>query len=415
MKILFLCHRFPFPPDSGARIRPFHMLKHLTRVHDVTLASLVRSDDNDAARPRAWRDGLQTLLAPVSELMSCWRAAATLPTRDPASMGYFYSPRLATALHAELARQRYDFICVHSSSMAPYVASVQGIPKMLDFADMDSQKWLAYAAHRRFPLSAGFWLEGWKLARREAELAGLFDVCTCTTPEEIEALRNCDENPRNGWFPNGVDTDYFSMTDAPYDPDTICFLGRMDYYPNHECILRFCADTLPRLRRRRPRLTVLIIGANPTRAVRRLAAQPGIEVTGSVADVRPYARRAALSIAPLGIARGMQNKILESLAMGIPVVCSPIAARGIDATPGEHLLVAEDARVYADLILHLLDNPSERRRLAAAGRARMVSHYSWDRSMRQFDALLDQCLSSAARRGAPASHRVVNAPGQLGV
>jgi polysaccharide biosynthesis protein PslH len=316
-------------------------------------------------------------------------------------MGYFYSPQLAAAVGTELSRQRYDLICVHCSSVAPYVASVPGVPKLLDFGDMDSQKWLAYAARRRFPLSLVYELEGRKLRRSEVGLAQRFDFCSCTTRDELDTLRSYGTATPSGWFPNGVDTQYFTPTDEPYDGNTMCFLGRMDYYPNQESMVRFCADTLPRLRQRRPGITLLIIGANPSRAVRRLAAEPGVVITGSVADVRPYGRRAALSIAPLHIARGTQNKILESLAMGIPVVCSPIAARGVDAVPGEHLLTAGDTGTYVDTILRLLEHPAERQRLADAGRARMLSHHNWERSMHRLDRLIEECLAAAAHPRTP--------------
>ncbi len=376
------------------------MLKHLGRAHDLTVASLIRSAEEVRSEPDLRAYCSKVVLARVGELASRCRALVRLPTREPSSMGYFYSPRLAAAVRAELSKERYDLICVHCSSMAPYVASVPHVPKMLDFGDMDSQKWLAYAAHRRFPLSVGYWIEGRKLQHREAELAQRFDLCSCTTRDELDTLRSFGTATRSGWFPNGVDTEYFKPTEEPYDVDTVCFLGRMDYYPNQECVRRFCAETLPRLRQRRPGIKLLIVGANPSRAVRRLARQPGVIVTGSVADVRPHVRRAALSVAPLRIARGTQNKILDSLAMGIPVVCSPIAARGVDAVPGEHLLTAGEAGDCIEAILRLLENPAERRRLAEAGRARMLSHHGWDRSLRQFDRLIEECLAAgSAPRG----------------
>src|SRR5262249_46237918 len=151
---------------------------------------------------------------------------------------------------------------------------------------------------------------------------------------------------------------------------------------------RFCAETLPRLRQRRPNLELLIVGADPPPAVRRLARQPGVVVTGSVDDVRVHASRAALSIAPLRIARGTQNKVLESMAMGLPVVCSPIVARGVDAVPGEHLLTADSPAEWEEVILRVLGSPSEQACLAHAGRARVLSHHSWASSMREFERLL---------------------------
>jgi glycosyltransferase involved in cell wall biosynthesis len=189
--------------------------------------------------------------------------------------------------------------------------------------------------------------------------------------------------------------------DEPYDRDTLSFVGRMDYYPNQECMIRFCAEVLPRLRARRPSIRLLIVGADPSREIRRLAEQPGVTVTGSVPDVRPYVRRSALMIAPLNIARGTQNKILESMAMGVPVVTSEVAAGGVDALADEHLLVARDAAGYEAAVLRLLDRPDERARLAAAGRARVQSHHDWSASMRRLDGIIDRFIG--AGRATPAA------------
>jgi glycosyltransferase involved in cell wall biosynthesis len=170
----------------------------------------------------------------------------------------------------------------------------------------------------------------------------------------------------------------------------------MDYYPNQECMLEFCARTLPLLRARRPGLKLAIVGADPSRAVRRRGELPGGTVTGSVPDVRPYLRRAAAMVAPLNIARGTQNKILEAMAAGVPVVTSAVAAGGVDALEWEHFLVARTPGEYAQAVLHVLENPAERRRLAAAGRARMLSHHAWPGSMRRLDTMIERCLGLRA-------------------
>src|SRR5262249_31910494 len=159
-----------------------------------------------------------------------------------------------------------------------------------------------YARYKPFPVSLGFALEARKLEHAERRLARRFDLCTATTRAEWETLSAFAPDTLTDWFPNGVDADYFAPDDAPYEPDTIAFVGRMDYYPNQECMERFCATTLPLLRARRPATKLVIVGADPSPAIRRLAEIPGVTVTGSVADVRPYVKRAALMVAPLAIA-----------------------------------------------------------------------------------------------------------------
>jgi glycosyltransferase involved in cell wall biosynthesis len=172
----------------------------------------------------------------------------------------------------------------------------------------------------------------------------------------------------------------------------------MDYYPNQECMFDFCANVLPRIQVRRPQVKLLIVGADPSAAVRRLGELSGVTVIGSVPDVRPYLVRSALMVAPLNIARGTQNKILEAMAAGVPVVASRVAAGGVDAVPGEHFAVGSTPEEHAQTVLRILCDPSERRRLAVAGRERMLSHHAWDQSMRRLDRIIDRCLAGFEER-----------------
>jgi sugar transferase (PEP-CTERM/EpsH1 system associated) len=393
MKILYVCHRFPYPPKRGGKIRPFNMIRHLQASgHQVTVCSLVRSqaeaDEGRGIAPHcsAFEMGR------VDELTQWARMIIRLPLPTPSSMGYFYSAHLAGKIRHLLAKQRWDLIFVHCSSVAQYVEHVRDVPKILDFGDMDSQKWLEYAAYKPFPLSLGYTLEGRKMLRAEKRLAGRFDLCTATTRAEWQTLEGYGTGAATDWFPNGVDADFFSPTDDRYEPDTISFIGRMDYYPNQECMARFCKEVWPLLKARRAAMKLLIVGADPSPAMRALGQLPGITVTGSVPDVRPYVRSSALMVAPLAIARGTQNKILEAMALGVPVVTSSVAAGGVDALPGQHLVVADSAGEQADAILRLLDSPAERQRLAQAGRQRMLSHHAWSRSMERLDAVIERCV-----------------------
>jgi len=296
-----------------------------------------------------------------------------------------------------LARDRFDLIFVHCSSVAQYVEHVREIPKILDFGDMDSQKWLEYARYKPFPLSIGYRLEGIKLERAEKRLAPQFNLCTATTRAEWQTFQDYDTGVASDWFPNGVDSHYFAPTDEPYDPDTIAFVGRMDYYPNQECMFDFCARILPLVQAKRPGLKLLIVGADPSPAVQRLGGLPGVTVTGSVADVPPYLRRATLMVAPLNIARGTQNKILEAMAMGVPVVASRVAAGGVDASAPEHFLTASTVDEYQAALLRIIEDPAERQRLSIAGRERMLSHHAWERSMQRLDGIIERCRSAVSR------------------
>jgi sugar transferase (PEP-CTERM/EpsH1 system associated) len=394
MRILYVCHRFPFPPARGGKIRPFNMIKHLSRRHEVVVASLVRSSEEGEAGRGLSQHCRDYMMVEVTAPAAWARMIARLPTPQPSSMGYFYSPDLARRIDERLKRERFDLIFVHCSSVAPYVSEVSEIPRILDFGDMDSQKWLEYRRFKPFPLSLGYWLEGRKMEAAEKALARKFDLCTCTTKAELETLRQFDVPTKTDWFPNGVDTQFFTPSDAPYDADAISFVGRMDYFPNQQAMLFFSNKVFPLIREKRPAATFAIIGAEPSAEIWRLATRDGITVTGTVPDVCDHVRRSAVSVAPLSIARGTQNKIIECMAMGVPVVTSPEAAGGVDAVPGEHLLVAHSPADYADKLLTLMTDRAVRQRFAAAGRARVEIHHSWANSMAKLDRIIEACLES---------------------
>lgn len=390
MRILYVCHRVPYPPKRGGKIRPFNMIRHLGSLgHEVTVASLARNTaEQEEAAPLA-QHCAKVLVEVIPDSKAWLQTIARLPTLQPSSFGYFWSGALSRRIREEHATRPFDLIICHCSSVAPYVESITGVPKMLDYGDMDSQKWREYAGHRPFPMSAGYWLEAVKLERRERSLSHRFDLCTCTTAAELASLRQLGISSPSDWFPNGVDATFFSPEDGQYDANSVCFVGRMDYFPNQQAVLGFCRDVLPGIRQRRPGVRFLIVGADPPPHIRALGDLPGVTVTGSVPDVRPFVRGSAMTVAPLLIARGTQNKILESMALGVPVVCSPQASGGVDAVPGEHLLVADTPQEWIDKVCGLLDDQEARNRLAAASRARVLSHHSWAASMAKLTRLVE--------------------------
>jgi len=267
VKILYICHRFPYPPKRGGKIRPFNMIQHLHASHEVTVASIVRSRaEADEGRGLA-QHCAQMQMAMVSRPVQTARMIGRLATGTPSSIGYFHSRELAGKIRDLLATRRFDLIFVHCSSVAHYVEDTTGIPKILDFGDMDSQKWLEYTRYKPFPLRLGYLLEGRKMAAEEKRLARRFDFCTATTRAEWATLNAYRSGTPADWFPNGVDTEYFAPSDEAYDRDLISFVGRMDYYPNQQAMFDFCANTWPLLQRRRPTLRLAIVGAGLLREV----------------------------------------------------------------------------------------------------------------------------------------------------
>lgn len=396
MNILFLSHRVPYPPNEGGKIRAYHMLRHLSERHQVVVGSLAESEEE-------YRKGLELndlckelIVELVSPARRWAQALAALPTSIPSSLAYFWSSRLHQRLRQAATRWRFDAVIVHCAFVAPYIKGIDAPYRLLDYVDMDSGKWSEYARHRTFPLSLGYRLEAAKLQAYERKAASNFHQCAVTTQGEFDAYQALGVAVPCAVLPNGVDTRYFQQ--APHAHSStgavIAFLGRMDYYPNVDGVVYFAREVFPLVRARVPHAEFRIIGMNPTADVRELAKTPGIVVTGSVPDVRPHMQDAAVTVAPLRIARGTQNKVLESIAMGIPVVATTRAARGVQAEPDRHLLVSDTPEGMADQVVDLLQDAHRRRSLAMAAREQVQRAHNWATTCAQ----LDQLLRSASAR-----------------
>jgi sugar transferase (PEP-CTERM/EpsH1 system associated) len=399
VRILFISHRFPYPPTFGSKVRAFNVIRHLGREHEVTLLSLVRSEEElqQAAGVAPFCHEHRAIR--VHGMVQAAKVLATLPTTISASEAFFHSTALQREVNRQLAKRSFDFIFAHCSAVGRTVEHVRDLPKLIDFCDVDSRKWLDYVPHKPWPVSLAYRRESSLMAAAERRLATRFDQVTVATRGEVRTLAGLGIHERVDWFANGVDAEYFAPATEPFDATLISFIGRMDYFPNEQCMVEFCANTWPQLSRDRPALRLQIVGAAPTARVRALARIEGVTVTGEVADVRPYVRRSALTIAPLAIARGTQNKILESMAMGVPVVASRIAADGVDAVAGQHLLVADSPEEMRSAILRLTQDSAERARLGQAGRARVLSHHAWAAAMKR----LDRIVEATARSVLPAA------------
>jgi len=406
MKILFLCHRMPYPPKRGGKIRPFNMLRHLARSHEVTVATLVRStqEETDAEQLRSYCDELYVgRLSPVS----AWaRFVLYGLTGRPATFGYFQCSSLARKVRRLLSLRNFDAILVHCSSMGPYVAGHDGCRKVMDFGDAASEKWFEYARSSALPLSWAFWLEGRRVRRAERGLGASFDAASVNAPREREVLAGYVRSPISV-IPNGVDLEYFQpgRTSGPgYVPNRMIFTGNMSYRPNVEAVRHFVGEIFPRICREVPDAQFYIVGMDPAPAVRRLAEGDRIVVTGKVDDVRPYLDSAAVAVAPLRVARGLQNKVLEAMAMRVPVVASPAAFAGISAVAGRDLLVARKPAEFSRAVVSLLRDSAARERFAAAGRSSVEANHNWSQLLERLEDLVAGGDRLAERTTRPSSH-----------
>ena len=399
---LFLAHRIPFPPDRGDKIRSWHLLRHLAALGRVHLACFA-DDEADAAHLPALREALGGSLGEAHvEVRRTSRAVAglrALALRRPASLTLFDSAVLRGFVTHLLATEQVDTIFAFSGQMAQFVPHGSGRRFIMDFGDVDSAKFAQYAEEGAGPMAWVNRREAAHLSTFERTTAERADVVTFVSEAEAALFRAGTGLANIRALSNGIDFDFFDpAADFPRldavtrgEGPILLFTGQMDYAPNIDAVGWFARELLPRL----PEGRFVIAGRNPVPAVRALAG-PRVTVTGAVADIRSWIDAADIVVAPLRIARGIQNKVLEAMAMAKPVVASPAAFEGIEAEPGRDLVVAEDPAAMAEAIQALL---SDRERAAAIGhaaRSLVSSSYSWESRL----ASLPELVSREGRRRA---------------
>ena len=392
--LLFLAHRVPYPPDKGDKIRAWHMFRHLAQTHRMHLGCFI--DD-----PADW-EHLPTLKAmcadvacfPLDPRRARLKALLRLRPGQPLSLGYFHDRRLQRWVDAKLADPAIERVFVYSSAVAHYAMHATTPRRVLDFVDVDSTKWTTYAAQARQPMRAVWAREGRTLLAFERRAAASYDFSLFVSEHEWQhfvALAP-EAADRSFWVSNGVDLAFFSPElrfPPPFQPSgaDLVFTARMDYRPNIDAAVWFARSVLPVLRARRPDARFWIVGAAPTPEVRQLATLPGVQVTGRVPDTRPYIAAADVVVAPLRIARGIQNKILEAMAMARPVVATPEAFAGVRATPGRDILLANSVDDTVQHIIDILDG--RHATLGAAGRQAVEATHQWAVTLRMLDRLFD--------------------------
>jgi sugar transferase (PEP-CTERM/EpsH1 system associated) len=407
--LLFLSHRIPYPPDKGDKIRAWHMFRQLARTHRMHVGCFADdpADHVHIATLRAQCADLHCVQ--IDRTRQRLLSLARVRPGVPLTLGYFADAGLRAWTAAKLA-SGIGHAFVYCSAMAPYLMDAAGVRRVLDMVDVDSAKWRDYAARAAWPARLVWAREARTLLGFERRAAAAFDRTLFVSQAEAAEFRRLapEAGARVGWCDNGVDLDGFSPARnfaSPYPEggrtiavQDVVFIGTMDYWPNVDAVAWFVAAVLPALRQRCPAARLTIVGANPSPAVRRLARADAVTVTGRVADVRPYLQHAALVVAPLRIARGTQNKVLEAMAMGRPVVASAQAFAGLRAVAGRDLLVADSAPAFADRCADVLGGRHPG--LGAAARAAVVAGYDWDATLAGLDALLDGAPPLSALAGA---------------
>jgi sugar transferase (PEP-CTERM/EpsH1 system associated) len=333
-------------------------------------------------------------------LWSKIKSILCLVTSGPLTLSYFRSKKLHRRIFRRLREENLDAAIVFSSSMAQYLPPGNSVKKIIDFTDVDSDKWFQYADRVPFPVSLIYRLEGRRLRKYEIDLAPDYDCCTVVSDVEAQLFRSYPGEFCLRTVPNGVDLEYFQPDGASADSQTMIFVGVMDYHANVDGVLYFHDQVLPYIHERFPQVVFQIVGGRPTRAIRRLARSRNVTVTGYVEDVRPFLKRATVCVVPLRIARGVQNKILEAMAIGLPVVATRRAMEGINARPGEDVMVADNPSEFARSTIQLLEDDQLRRRLSDNARRLVERTYRWDSCLQHLDHLLEELQQKQNRPSA---------------
>lgn len=395
MRILFLTQRFPFPPDRGDRIRSYQILRYLAKNHEVSLASLTDEDIGELQ----WKM-IKDLCAriDIGRIKRVQRKIISmfyLPTTIPLTLPSYYSKELKEKVDRRLRGEEFDLIFIYCSSMAQYVLAYDRIPKVIDFVDADSEKWFDYARSTRFPSNLVYFREGHLLRKYERRVAQSCRHAFVTSRREKETFEQFLKDTPITTIQNGVaipENARMGRTGS-----RMIFTGVMDYWPNEDAVCHFVDDIFPIILARIPESEFFIVGQKPTRRVKRLSSVKGITVTGWVPDPGKYMEEGTVFVAPIRVARGVQNKVLEAMACGLPVIATSAAADGLEAVEGRDYLLGDSPTQFAEQAVLLLQDGELRERLAMNASGYIREKHDWESNIQQMeDILVDAAKSGMA-------------------
>jgi len=395
-KLLLLVHRIPYPPNKGDKIRSYHLLKHLVQRYQVYLGTFVDDADDWQHVPRITAMCADAYFAKLNTSYARTRSLGALLANRTLSLDYYRDNGLHAWVEAVMQHQKIDRILVFSSAMTQYATAYPNARRVIDFVDIDSDKWRQYAEKKPWPMSWLYRHEARQLLRHERKMAQEFDASLFVSEPEADLFKQLapESASKIGFFNNGVDTDYFAPANTypnPYPPgkNVIVFAGAMDYWPNIDAVQWFAHEILPPVLIKHPSTMFYIVGAKPSSEVKQLAELAGISVTGTVPDVRPYVAHAALSVAPLRIARGIQNKVLEAMSMAKTIVVSEPALEGIRAIPDQELILASNAEQFIAAVMRALEHPNPS--IGRNAREKVNLIYGWASNLSRVESILESC------------------------
>ncbi len=394
--MLFLAHRIPFPPNKGDKIRSFHILDYLSKHYRVHLGTFVDAEDDWKHVPKVQEYCESSCFIGLNPLAHKIKSLTGLISGQAMTLPYYGSRKLGAWVRSVVQSQGINRILIFSSAMAQFVLGngFSQARRIIDFVDVDSDKWRQYAENKNWPLSWIYRREAKNLLQYEKQVAGSFDASLFVSASEADVFSELSGFSKGslGHMNNGVDTVYFSPDNEYVNPfpgreKALVFVGAMDYWANVEAVSWFAKDIFPLVRGEYPETQFYIVGSRPTDSVQRLRTLPGVAVTGAVPDVRPYLHYASAVIAPLRIARGIQNKVLEAMAMARPVVATGQALEGLNAKRGKEVFEANSGQEFVQRLREVFEpGAPEAGKLA---RSKVCSEYNWSISLQTLGQLLE--------------------------
>jgi polysaccharide biosynthesis protein PslH len=384
MKILFLTSRFPYPPVRGDKIRVFNLIRELSKNHEIVLATFAEPDDG-----RYYTSLLKYVrrIERVSfkKTKAYLNAGLGLFSKKPLQVSYYSSPEMRQAVAKLVEEEQPDIIHAHLIRMAPYAAPYPEVPKVLDICDSMTLNYERFLMYRRDLTSLLYRLEKGRTKRYEGLIPLEFDVSLVISPHDRDFILGLCPDAELEIVPMGVDFTFFKPVSTKRLDNTMAFMGTMDYFPNVDAMKWFYQDVVPIIRRTIPKVELKIVGSSPAPEIEKLDSDPHVTVTGFVDDLRPIVGQATVFICPIRAATGINSKVIEAMAMGLPVVVTPEACEGIDVEDGINALVASDPMTFSEKVIEVLQNPETRDRIGQAGLEFVKTRFSWPTAVKTLE------------------------------
>jgi len=389
LKILFLTSRLPYPPYGGDKLRVFNFIKYLSVRHTVHLLSFIESEEEKKYLGELGKycARIETvLLRPADSYVKCLLLS---PTAVPFQVAYYRDGRMRKKADEMMSSEKYDGIYVHLLRMAQYAQERRDVNRVLDLTDSLSLSLFRSLRYRKHLFYLFYLLEWLKVRRYEPEAVRSFDRALLISDADLSSEKALASEKSISIIANGVDLEYFKPLSNSYDDNKIVFVGNLHSFPNRDAVLYFCGRIFPAVRDSRPGASFYIVGSNPPEKIKKLADGKNIFVTGPVEDTRVHLRDAAALVCPIRAATGMQNKVMEAMAMGLPVVSTTISTQWMQPGRETGVLTSDSPEGFAENVVKVMEDRPLRERLSLMSRRYAEGNFNWEDNIKDLEKVFE--------------------------